>query len=588
MQDSGKSAIREIKSRLDIVELVRKYVQLRPAGGRFMGPCPFHQETKPSFSVTPASGQGDGFFYCFGCQERGDAIDFYSKINGLEFKEALERLAQETGVDMGKFGGISETPQEKAQRAFKKLYLDMYEWAQRRFVMNRGNPEGEQCRRYIAGRKLDEEIVKAFGLGFAKPGWDDLRGFLKSRGYDEAKAAEAGLLSRNDKGNIYDRFRNRLMFPIKNIAGQVIAFGGRVIDPEDEPKYINTSDTAVYTKGDHLYGLDVARRAIIQARRALLTEGYMDVIALHQHGYANSCGVLGTALTPNQVKRLSGFCAQVDLVFDGDDAGRKAALRSAEMLLAQGMGCRVVLLPQGEDIDSLLQGQGKEVFDDIRDKAATGLDFCLSQVEGLPPKEVLGWAKTFLGSLANQGLRAYFLPRLAQGLGMDENALRSSAGLPDESKVIDLDRRRGKAGKQEDMPSLDQSRIRAQDVIEFAVQYPQHMELLEANGALFFLGELRGLWNAIKEHSPEEAVTMANDSERQVLIGHLAKLADLRDLADREVDDYVEMVHLFAVQQQSREIIAEYKKRVAAGQDVDELEFLLQFSGLLGRTNGQH
>lgn len=585
MSDSGRSAVREIKSRLDIVELIRRYVELRPAGGRFMGPCPFHHETKPSFSVTPASGDGNGFFYCFGCQERGDAIDFYSRINGLEFKEALERLATETGVDMGKFG-TSDSPQQREERAFKKLYLEMYEWAKRRFRMNLNDASGADCRKYLQNRGINSDLARAFDLGFAKPGFDDLRSFLKSRGFSEEKAAEAGLLSKNERGKIYDRFRNRLMFPIRNLARQVIAFGGRVMSADDEPKYINTSDTSVYTKGDHLYGLDQARRAVIQARRALLTEGYMDVIALHQFGWEMSCGVLGTALTANQVKRLAGFCAHVDLVFDGDSAGRKAALRSAEMLLAQGMDCRVVLLPQGEDIDSLLRSQGKEAFESLLDAADDGLSFCLAEVRGRAPREILAWSKEFLGKLENPGFVAFFLPRLAQGLGMDESALRREAGLAGQDKVVQFDQYRKERDAQAKADVPKTARDRQLDLIEFAVQYPNYMDLLEANGALFFLKGYLGLWEAIKEHSPEEAISHVDEEQRRLLIGQLAKMEEVRVLADKELDDYLDMVSLFALQAQCREIITEYKKRKASGETVDDMEFLMQFSGLSGRSDG--
>ena len=195
------------------------------------------------------------------------------------------------------------------------------------------------------GCQFPVDVYKRQGLGWARRDWHSLDLALQRAGYDMRLAAEAGLVGRSDRGSVYDRFRGRLIFPIKNLSNQVIAFGGRIIADEDEAKYINSSDTPIYKKGEHLYGLAQARKGITVKGRALLTEGYMDVLTLHQFGYDNAVGVLGTALTPDQIKRLSGFTSQLTLLFDGDRAGRKAALRSCEMLLTRGLACTVVLMP---------------------------------------------------------------------------------------------------------------------------------------------------------------------------------------------------------------------------------------------------
>jgi len=220
-----------------------------------------------------------------------------------------------------------------------------------------------------------------------------------------------------------DRFRGRVIFPIRDTQGRTIAFGGRIIaaSPDsDAPKYLNSSDSPIYTKGEHLYGLCQARGALARERRALLTEGYVDVLALHQHGFPTAVGVLGTALTDMQVRRLGQLVSQVDLVFDGDSAGRKAALKSAPMVLAQGLKCRVALLPEGLDADDLLRQEGRLAFQAVLDAAPEGLEFCLAGLREQAPKDVLEFVRNFMRSLKDAALAAYYLPRLAAGLGMDE------------------------------------------------------------------------------------------------------------------------------------------------------------------------
>lgn len=416
-----KGGIAEVKARLNIADVVGRYVNLKPAGGRLMGPCPFHSETKPSFSVNSE----EGFYYCFGCQASGDVIDFFSRLNGLEFKEALAQLADEAGVELS--AGKEESPGETVKRRFKKRIFDMNSLALRHFAENLRRPAGEIAREYLKNRGVSGEIARDFALGYSLDDWHGLERLLTSRGFDLDEGVRAGVLSSNERGNVYDRFRGRLMFPIIDLSGRTVAFGARTLTGDD-PKYLNTSETEVYTKGDHLYGLNQARKHMTRSRTGLLTEGYTDVLSLHQFGFGNSCGVLGTSLTENQVKRLAGFCSRVDLVFDGDDAGRKAAIRSAEMVIARGLDCKVVLMPEGEDVDSLLQAGGAEAFEKFRHDAPEGMDFCVRTVrETFSPKEVMDWAAKFLRGLAREDLVAFFIPRIATGLGISERELR--AGL---------------------------------------------------------------------------------------------------------------------------------------------------------------
>ncbi len=501
----NSQAIQAVKSRLTLSDVVRRYVDLRPVSGRFMGPCPFHKETKPSFSVNDE----EGFFYCFGCQAAGDVISFYQRINGLEFRDALEQLAAEAGVELKP---ERDDPQAREQQQRKKTFLDMHEHAREFFRRSLKAPAGEIARAYLGKRGLTPATVEAFGLGFSPDDWHGLDAFLAGKGYRPEQGVEAGLLSRNEKGNIYDRFRARLIFPIQNLSGRVIAFGGRILT-DGEPKYLNSSDSPIYKKGEHLYGLHQARATMARTRRALLTEGYMDVLSLHQFGYTDSCGVLGTALTSDQVKRLAGFCSRVDLVFDGDSAGRKAALKSSEMILLQGVACRVVLMPEGEDVDSLLQTRGTQGLDACLEKAEDGFSFCMRTMrEQFAPREMLAWAKGFFDKLADDGLRAFYLPRLVQGLGLSEAEMRRALGAGGA--------RPGKAdavGRMVLLPPPGKDEKEDRYLLRFAVQYPDYVPHLEELGLSDILVTERAklLWEKLVRHHGQDIMPWLDEAQKR-------------------------------------------------------------------------
>ncbi|AGW14246.1 DNA primase [Megalodesulfovibrio gigas] len=515
---TGNDAVARVKARLNIVDVVQRYVPLKRMGHRWVAPCPFHHETKPSFSVN----EEEGFFYCFGCQEKGDVISFYSKINGLEFKEALTQLAREAGVELDEFRrdpGAEQAAKEDRDRA--RRVVTMHRLAAEHFVANLHAEEGAGCRQYLQGRGLSEETVAAFGLGYSLPGWHGLRTALAKVGIGEDEGVEAGLLKRSEQGRVYDLFRGRLMFPIQDAGGKVVAFGARLIDGTDGPKYINSTDTPIYKKGEHLFGLAQARRVIHQFKKALLTEGYLDVITLHQHGYANAVGVLGTALTPEQVTRLASYASHVELLFDGDAPGRKAALRSARMLLLKGLGCSVTLLPQGEDADSLLKAGGTAALEAVRQQAHAGLDFCLTAVrETESPKEIVAWAKEFLEALDDPAQHAYYLPRILEGLGLEERAFRKALGefstqqeredAPQHTKRKGAwnkrwDRARGDRREEsiftppDKTPSICTSK--EEQLMRFALCFPDAVPELQQEGAAVLLTSpwAVSLWNTLCE-----------------------------------------------------------------------------------------
>lgn len=596
MKGDSRSAIREIKDRLDIVEIARRYVELKPKGSRWMGLCPFHQEKTGSFSVN----REEGLFYCFGCQAAGDVIDFYGRINGLEFKDALRDLAKEAGVELASF---KPNPREKEEKEFREVCLSMYAWASEHFRRSLAAPGGQVCREYIAGRRLAPEVVDTFGLGWSGDDWHGLENFLKQKGYSPQAAADAGLLSRNDRGRIYDRFRERLMFPISDLSGRVIAFGGRILS-SGEPKYINSSDTAIYKKGDHLYGLAQARRTIAHEGRALLTEGYMDVLSLHQFGYTNACGVLGTSLTSNQVQRLAGFCSTVDLIFDGDRAGRKAAMRSSEMILQRGLGCRVLLMPEGEDVDSILQNQGRDAFEAVLADAVDGLEFCLSTVrEQFSPREIVDWVKDFAGKLIGPDLLPYFVPRFAQGLGLAESELREMVAgpAPQGRQGSGWSKGAGRKGRGQsgpvvaaEKPRLSANTIRARELLRFVVWYPHHIPLLEERGAALLLTHPRSqrLWDKLKHSGGEDILPLLDEREKSFFVQcQLEKKESPVDERD-ELESICLLLGRVRAGAQGENLLSAMRNAKAhPGQGAgvngsDEIELLRALQESLGRKNG--
>jgi DNA primase len=496
------NTIAEVKARANIAEIIGRYVDLRPVGSRLVGACPFHQETKGSFNVDPDK----GFFHCFGCQASGDVIDFYCRINGLEFKEGLERLAAELGVDIGR---ARNDPRAAARRRERDECLAMHELADRYFRHVLTTAEGAKARAYLERRRVSPEMIERFGLGMSPAGWQGLADVLRRRGFSQDTGVLAGLLSAG-KGRTWDRFRDRLMFPIRDGGGRVIAFGGRTMGDED-PKYLNSAETPIYTKGKHLYGLFEARPVFAKTRRALLTEGYVDVISLHQFGYGEACGVLGTAMTVEQAKRLTGFAGRVDLVFDGDAAGRKAALRAAQMLLTLGAGCRVVPLPDGEDVDSLLHAAGRDGFEDCLTRAEDGLVYCLRVVrETFSPREMAGWATEFLSGLGDESLRAVFIPRVAGGLGLAEAELRQSLAATRQRGA------RGPAARPETgKPARLAMSARDAQLLSFVIRAPDMMGALAAEGLAeaFSSREAREFFAKLAGDGPDELAARLDTNE---------------------------------------------------------------------------
>jgi len=421
----------KLKLTADVVEVVGGYVELKQAGSNFKGLCPFHQEKTPSFIVSP----GRQTFHCFGCDVGGDVIAFVEKIENVEFREAIEILCRRYGMQPPQFG--PKEGDEKAQK-FREALLSVNALAAELFTKLLNHPDrGRAGREYLDERGLDQQTRERFGIGLSPDGWDNFLRAGKTRGFSEEAMTAAGILYKNEeKRTVYDRFRNRIMFPIWDSTGRPIAFGGRVFGPGSQDhggaKYINSPETPIYKKGSCLYAYHLARDEIRAQGQAILCEGYTDVIALHQNGFTNAVASLGTALTPDQVRLIRRQAKEAIFLYDDDEAGRNAMLRGTQILSAQEVSVRCVGLKEGEDPDSFLRQQGREAFADRIENAKPFFEYFLALAhKAYDFKSVEGRisATEYMGPLIKAVRRPIeaedYIQRLAAALGMGINVIRS-------------------------------------------------------------------------------------------------------------------------------------------------------------------
>ncbi len=356
--------IDEVRQTNDIVDVISQYVRLKRSGRNYFGLCPFHNEKSPSFSVSPEK----QIFHCFGCGVGGNVFTFLTKIEGINFVEAVQQLAERSNIQLPTL----ENNMDSAREELKAKVYKVNEFTAKYYHENLYKPESKIAQEYIKKRKLSNETLKSFQIGFSGK-FDELYQELKKQGFGEREILESGLVNKNERGQFIDRYRNRLMFPICDVRGRVIAFGGRVLD-DSKPKYINSPENVVYSKGRHLFGLNVAKKYDIK-KRLLIVEGYMDVISLHQRGIYNVVASLGTALTQQQGYLLRNNTEQIVLSYDSDEAGQTAKVRAMEIL--QNMGCdiRVLQMEGAKDPDEFVIKYGNARFQNLVDKAISVIEF---------------------------------------------------------------------------------------------------------------------------------------------------------------------------------------------------------------------
>ena len=375
--------IDELKNRADLVRIIEPYAPLKKKGANWMGCCPFHQEKTPSFSVNPSK----GFYKCFGCSKGGNAFTFVMEIEGLNFPEAIKRVAEISGIplpepiDDKKYEENKKRWQEKKAVADEVIELNRYALEFWENHLQDNNAHSKAAREYLERREISDEIIKKFHIGFAPDSWDAVMSLLKEKGVDEKLIETSGLVSVNEEKNrVYDRFRGRIMFPVLNFEGNPVAFGARIL-AQGEPKYLNSPETPAYIKGEHLYGLFQSKEEIRKKKYAILVEGYLDLIALYQFGVTNCAASLGTAFTEQQAKLLGRFAKKVVVNYDGDKAGVKAARRAIETLLAEDFEIKILVLPNGQDPDDYIRANGFAAYKkQHKSNAVTYLQFVLQNL----------------------------------------------------------------------------------------------------------------------------------------------------------------------------------------------------------------
>lgn len=414
----SEEILEKIKSQNDIVDVISERVRLKKAGRNFTGLCPFHNEKTPSFSVS----QEKQIFKCFGCGEAGNVISFVMKDKNLSFIEAVKYLAARANIPL-EFGNGARSKSAQKKDLLYKVNVE----AAKFFFSNLMN--NQKAKEYFLNRGIKEETIKKFGLGYANDSWNNLMFYLRRKGISDEVLEEAGLISANkEKGTKYDRFRNRVMFPVFDYQGKVIGFGGRVLD-DSKPKYLNSPETLVFQKGTNLYGLNFALKHNMSERYFVIVEGYMDLISLHQHGITNVVASLGTALTINQARLLKRYADKVVISYDADVAGQMATLRGLEILRTAGFDVRVLSIPQGKDPDEYVRSNGKDAFlrlinnsepliDYRIKKAEEGIDFKNSQSVILYSKRVMD-----IISDLNPVEKDVYIKKASENTGIKEQAL---------------------------------------------------------------------------------------------------------------------------------------------------------------------
>jgi DNA primase len=452
------SVITDVKQRLDIVEFVSEYVTLQKAGRNFKGLCPFHSEKHPSFFVFPEQQS----WHCFGaCGTGGDIFSFIMKKEGIDFGQALRLLAQRGGITLSPLEAPSKAEDEKKKRLFQinEAAAEYYHH------LLSSTKAGEVARSYLARRKVMPETIKEFRLGFSPNAWETIKNYLLGKGYTEKELVEVGLIIEKEEGGSYDRFRNRLLFPICDIQGRVTGFGARVLD-DSLPKYINSPQTPIFDKSSSLYGIDKAKSAVRKKNLVIIVEGYMDVLTAHQHGWQNVVGSMGTSLTEKQVEGIKRLTNNVTLALDADIAGEEATLRGKAILAYSNAEANVILLPPGKDPDEVI-GEDPTLWQKLVEQAMPILDFAfqsvISKVDINKARDKSLAVQKLLPSIygiKDPVQQSHYLKKLARELKIEESAIRAAL-------------RESKASRKRNQPSkpTEQSRLARQFVSSHIEEY---------------------------------------------------------------------------------------------------------------------
>ncbi|MFH1530104.1 MAG: DNA primase [Pseudomonadota bacterium] len=468
-QPALDNLIPQLLERVNLVDIISQDIRLKQNGNNWVGLCPFHSDNKPSFSVSPSK----GLYYCFGCQAGGNALSYMKEARGFSFVESVQELAQMAGMDLPDDWNRGAA-RWREHREKKDLMFEVNELAMLWFAAQLRARQGAPAREYLKGRHLEDKHATTFSLGYA-PTEGGLHRELARQGKSTAVAIELGVLwqGRDDPRKVGDRFRGRLVFPIRDLSGHVIGFSARAMEADQQPKYINSSESLVFHKGEMLYGLWEARDGIRKSGTAILVEGQMDVIALHRAGLTNVVAPMGTALTEGQVRLISRFTDRLVVMFDGDEAGMKAADKALKVLLPTTVRGTVVSLPGGEDPDSILESEGAAHLRGLVERGVPFLEWLVRLIAARSEDSMSGRAAamrdggTYAGHLLDEMERSQFLEQLGQTVGIETRGFRVSRITRTRRKGPVVAENRRQAGKNE------------LDIVALLIKYPNLLRRLQ-------------------------------------------------------------------------------------------------------------
>ena len=580
----SEEILEKIKSQNDIVDVISERVRLKKAGRNFTGLCPFHNEKTPSFSVS----QEKQIYKCFGCGEAGNVISFVMKEKNLPFIEAVKYLANRANIPLEMNNG------EKSQSAKKKdlLYRINVE-AAKFFFSNLMN--NQNAKEYFLNRGIKEETIKKFGLGFANDSWNSLMFYLRKKGINDTLLEEAGLISVNkEKGRKYDRFRNRVMFPVFDYQGKVIGFGGRVLD-DSKPKYLNSPETLVFQKGTNLYGLNFALKHNMSERYFVIVEGYMDLISLHQYGITNVVASLGTALTINQARLLKRYADKVIISYDADMAGQMATLRGLEILRTAGFDVRVLNIPQGKDPDEYVRSNGKEAFLKLINSAEPLIDYRMKKAEeGIDFKNsqsLILYAKRIMEIISDLDPveKDVYIKKASENTGIKEQTLYDIL----KSKMKDNRENNFRNNKEEDGSKLyvEPGFLKAERaILKIMLENSEYLQYIEERISEndFILLEHKEIFTVIMLAKGENINNIDSFIESKLssakTIGELVKIRDenifFADDVKVQINDFINEIQSYKLKQRIDQLRKEQKELENQGKIEESIKLAIELASV--------
>ena len=579
--------IQRVKDATDIVALVGEYVPLKKAGSSFKGLCPFHSEKSPSFMVSPSRNS----FHCFGCGKGGNAITFLMEMEKASFPEALKLLAEKSGVALP---ASSESFRDEEGDRKRERLQTLNEFAGKFFHDKLLSAEGQGAREYFKGRGFTKETAVQFQIGYAPAGWEALKNAAQKAGYTQEELLLGGLIVHNEeKGSFYDKFRDRLIFPVRNNYDKIIAFGGRALAEEGGPKYLNSPETPLFKKGECLYLLDVAREAVRQKGYVLVVEGYFDALALHFHGFSNAVATLGTALTAAHARLIHRYANEVVLLYDADEAGQAAVLRGFEPLLQAGLAVRVLVLPDTKDPDEYLRKHPKEEMEGLLTKAPDFFrwraSFLKTKLKGAPAEEKVRALKGLVPILLQVPDEAAVQAACA--------AVESELGLDnrDMLSIVNDERKRGPSARAAASRTLETPPPRAEEGKDAQMEADFLALLTEEDGAfvpwavkelppeVFFDGKLKALFERVRSGALSWRDLTSAPELQAAFLGIEARAK--REVRETMLLELAEALRKRSLKRQMEDLKAQQLEAEKAGEAEKALELGQQYVALKRRIS---